>query len=211
MDELSIIIDNRERNYELLESLSQNNIKISFKQLAVGDYIVSDRMCIERKTISDFESSILDSRIFEQAKRLSMSFDKPIMILEGDMLETRLSRNVILGTIFALYREHNVPVINSLNPSETSYLLSKFAEKEQIDEKREPKLLGIKKAHSDYEWQLLILSSIPGVGIKLAKNLISKFHSIRNISNATPEELIEIEKIGSKKAEKIYKVLNNIT
>ncbi len=211
MYELSIIIDNRERNYELLESLSQNNIKISFKQLAVGDYIVSDRMCIERKTISDFESSILDSRIFDQAKRLSMSFDKPIMILEGDMLEARLSRNVILGTIFALYREYNVPVINSLNPSETSYLLSKFAEKEQIDEKREPKLLGVKKAYSDYEWQLLILSSIPGVGIKLAKSLISRFHSIRNISNATTEELTEIEKIGSKKAERIYKVLNNIT
>ena len=210
MDGLSIIVDNRERNYELLESLSQNNIKISFKQLSVGDYIVSDRMCVERKTISDFENSIIDSRIFEQAQRLSMSFDKPIIILEGDMLEARLSRNVILGTIFALYREHNVPVINSLNPSETSYLLSKFAEKEQIYEKREPKLLGIKKAYSDYEWQLLILSSIPGVGIKLAKNLISKFHSIRNISNATLEELTEIEKIGSKKAERIYKVLNNI-
>ena len=210
MDGLSIIVDNRERNYELLESLSQNNIKISFKQLSVGDYIVSDRMCVERKTISDFENSIIDSRIFEQAQRLSMSFDKPIIILEGDILEARLSRNVILGTIFALYREHNVPVINSLNPSETSYLLSKFAEKEQIYEKREPKLLGIKKAYSDYEWQLLILSSIPGVGIKLAKNLIAKFHSIRNISNATLEELTEIEKIGSKKAERIYKVLNNI-
>ncbi len=210
MDTFSIIVDNRERNFELLEHLATYNIKLSFKQLPVGDYIISDRMCVERKTVSDFENSILDSRIFDQAQRLGASFEKPVLILEGDVSETRLGRNVILGTILSLYREYNVQIINTINFKETSYLLSRLVEKEQTEEKRQPKLTGIKKAHSEYEWQLLILSSIPGVGNKLAINLLSRFNSIKNISNATFEELIEVEKIGNKKAERIYKILNNI-
>ncbi len=210
MAELLIIVDNRERNNDLLENLVQNNIHISFKQLPIGDYILSDRMCVERKTISDFENSIIDSRLFEQADRLCRSFEKPILILEGEISETRLGRNVILGTILKLYREYNIQVINSLNPIETSYLLSSFAEKEQTTEKREPRLIGLKKAHTNYEWQLLILSSIPGVGTKIAVKLLQQFGSIKNVSNSNQEELAKIEKIGKKKANRIYSVLNNL-
>ncbi|MGC8479490.1 MAG: ERCC4 domain-containing protein [Candidatus Micrarchaeia archaeon] len=209
MSELSIIVDNRERNYELLEGLSQSNVKIVFKQLPVGDYIISERMCVERKTITDFESSIIDSRIFDQADRLSKSFTKPILILEGDINNTNLGRNVILGTILTLYRKYSILVINSISPEETSYLLLKFAEKEQLEEKREPRLAGIKKSHSNYESQIILLSSIPGVGTKLAINLLEKFKSIKNIANATPSELMEIEKIGKKKANTISFLLSS--
>jgi Fanconi anemia group M protein len=209
MDNLSIIVDNRERNHELLDQLSQYNIKLSFKQLPVGDYIISDRMCVERKTITDFESSIIDSRIFDQAERLSKSFTKPILILEGDMNETNLGRNVILGTILSLYREYNLLVINSISPEETSYLLSRFAEKEQIYEKREPKLIGIRKNRSELELQIMLLCSLPGIGTKTARNMLLYFKNIKNIVDASPKELMSIEKIGKKKAEKIHNLLNS--
>ena len=208
MDMLSIIVDNRERNYNLLEQLSKYNIKLSFKQLPIGDYIVSDRMCIERKTINDFENSIIDSRIFDQSERLSKSFEKPIIIIEGDISHSRLDRNIILGTIFALYREYNIQIMNSLDTNETSYLLSKFAEKEQINEKHTPKLIGIKKSHSEYDRQIMLLSTLPGIGSKLAVKLINKFGSIKNISNATEEDLCSVEKIGKRKANKIYEIFN---
>ncbi|MEM0201279.1 MAG: ERCC4 domain-containing protein [Candidatus Micrarchaeaceae archaeon] len=208
MDKLSIIVDNRERNYELLDQLSQYNIKLSFKQLPVGDYIISDRMCVERKTVNDFENSIIDSRIFDQAERLSKSFSKPILILEGNIDDAKLGRNVILGTILSLYREYNILIINSYSPEETSYLLSRFVEKEQNEQKREPKLSGIKKNRSELELQIMILSSIPGIGTKTARNMLSYFKNIKNIVDATPKELMKIEKIGKKKAEKINSLLN---
>ncbi|MFP3279069.1 MAG: ERCC4 domain-containing protein, partial [Candidatus Micrarchaeota archaeon] len=61
----------------------------------------SDRVCVERKRINDFENSIMNGRLFDQIERLHASFPKPIVILEGDGSEYRLGSNVITGTIKA--------------------------------------------------------------------------------------------------------------
>ncbi len=208
MQQLSMLVDNRERNTELLESLAQNNIKLSFSQLPVGDYIISDRMCIERKTVGDFVSSLIDNRLFEQAQRLKEAFPKPIMIIEGRMEESTLSRNVMLGTILALYTDYNIQVINSEDTLETSYILSKFAEREQAVEHREPRLAGSKKAYTEYQWQLALISSLPGIGPSIAKNLISHFKTIHSLVNADAKELTKVDKVGKKKAERVYKILH---
>jgi Fanconi anemia group M protein len=209
MQETKIIIDNRERNLDLLESLEEHGLAITFAQLPVGDYIISDRMCVERKTTSDFESSIMNSRLFEQAKRLHDSFEKAIVIIEGDGSDSRLGKNVLTGAMLKLYVEFNIQILNSSNAEETAYLLAKLAEKEQLEDSREPRLVGYKKAYNLYQWQLLILGSIPGVGPKLAKELIKHFKTLKNVALAAPEDLMEIDKIGKKKAEKVYEILNS--
>lgn len=209
MKETKIIIDNRERNLELLEGLQNKGVRPIFAQLPVGDYIISERLCVERKATKDFESSIIDSRLFEQAKRLSESFEKPLLLIEGDTAEFALGKNVILGAILKLYTEFNLQIIFSESSEETAYILSKLAEKEQIAEGKEPRLVGVKKAYSNYEWQTLILGSIPGIGPKLAKSLIRHFKTLKNVANAGPEELMEIDKIGKKKAARLYEILNS--
>src|SRR5579863_5317410 len=158
MQPLKIIVDNREHNLEIIERLSDSGVDLSFTQLPVGDYIVSERMCIERKTVGDFENSIIDNRLFEQLERLKSGFEKPILILEGDSSEHRLANNVIVGTMIKLYTDYNVQVIRSKDAQETAAILSKFADREQNADKKEPRILGLKKAHTTYQWQILILS-----------------------------------------------------
>jgi len=209
MRETKIIIDNRERNLSILEGLQENGTEITFAQLPVGDYIISDRMCVERKTARDFESSIMDARLFEQAQRLHDSFEKAIIVIEGENAEFTMSRNVVIGAILRLYAELNTQIIFSSGGEETAYILAKLAEREQIKDSREPRILGHKKAYNQYQWQLLILSAIPGVGPKLAGQLIRRFKTLKNVVLATPEELTEVDKIGKKKAERIYSVLNS--
>lgn len=207
MRELRVIVDNRERNLELMEGLSERGFKMSFSQLPVGDYIISDRLCVERKTMSDFQGSIINSRLFDQMRRLSESFAKPVLIIEGDESEFALNPNVLLGTIISLYIDYNVQVIRSKDADETTAIMAKIAEMEQSQEKREPKILGRKRAFTRAEWQVLVLSSIPGVGPKIAKQLLKKFGNVRAVANASIEELKEVDKIGKKKAEKIHEVL----
>lgn len=208
MHELKVIVDNRERNIELIEGLSERGVRVSFSQLPVGDYIVSDRLCIERKTIRDFGSSIINSRLFDQAKRLSESFKKPILIIEGDDLDFMLSPNVLLGAITSLYVDYNIQILRSKDVEETTALITKIAEMEQGDEKREPKIIGNKKAYTKSQWQLLILGSMPGIGPKLAKHLLNHFNTIKEVVNASIEELKEVDKIGDKKAKRIHEILN---
>ena len=203
-----MIVDNRERNLEILDGLSDLDVELTFAQLPVGDYIISDRICIERKTMSDFESSVMDSRLFDQLERLHQSFAKPILLIEGYSEEPRLSNNMVLGAIMRLYVDYNTQVIISSSAEETAYILSRFAEHEQRQEKREPRLVGLKKAYTDYQWQILILGSIPGIGPKLARKLITHFKTVKGVASANVEELTDVEKIGKKKAEKIYAILN---
>ena len=203
-----IIIDNRERNLEILGHLSEAGMFMDFAQLPVGDYIVSDRICIERKTVVDFESSIMDNRLFEQMERLNASFEKPMMVIEGDESCHRLGNNVIIGTILKLYTDYNVQMLRSAGPAETADLLSRFAQREQSEEKKTPRIMGIKKAYNTRQWQMLILGAVPGIGPNLASRLLSHFGTVRNVVNANVDSLTEIDKIGSKKAERIYGILN---
>jgi ERCC4-type nuclease len=205
---LKIIVDNRERNMDIMDSLSVSGVDLNFAQLPVGDYIISDRICVERKTISDFESSIMDGRLFEQVGRLHESFGKPILIIEGDEAQHRLGDNVILGTILKLYIDYNIQVIASHGPQHTAAILSKVAQREQAAEKREPRLTGLKKAYTTYEWQTLILGSIPGIGPKLAHKMLVHFKTIKGVASADAKELMKVDKIGKKKAEHICSILN---
>ena len=194
MEKVKIIVDNRERNANLLESLTSENVELSFAQLPVGDYVLSDRICIERKTTRDFENSIINSRLFDQINRLSISCPKPVLIIEGDESEFTLNPNVITGTLAAIYADYNIQVIRSHDTSETASILEKIAKREQNDEKRNPVIVGRKRAYSVSEWQMLSLSAMPGVGPKLARLLLNHFHTLNGISNASVKDLKNVNK-----------------
>ncbi|MDE1856129.1 MAG: hypothetical protein KGH49_02755 [Candidatus Micrarchaeota archaeon] len=201
-----VIIDNRERNLQIIQGLEQSGVELSFAQLPVGDYILSNRVCVERKTSSDLEGSIINARLFDQLERLKASFEKPILLIEGN--DFRMNANVILGTTLKVYLDYNMPVVWSTDALETADILATISRREQVHKQHEPRLVGIKKAYTEDQWQLLILGSIPGVGTKLAHNMLKHFRSIRNIALADVAELAKIEKIGEKKAARIYQILN---
>ncbi len=205
-----LIVDNRERNFEVLEGLSGQGAALEFAQLPVGDYVLSDRICVERKTSSDLENSIMNARLFDQLERLKSSFQKPILVIEESPEGYRLNSNVILGTMLKAYVDYGVQVIMSRSPQETAEVLFAMAKREQEHKDHEPRLVGMKKAYTEYQWQLLIISSIPGVGPTLAKRLLSRFKSVKNIANSTVQELSKVEKIGNKKAARIYEILNAV-
>ena len=64
----SLLVDHRERRSKLME-LAENSpvfdVRVQF--LSAGDYIVNDRIAIERKTYQDFALSVIDGRLFAQA------------------------------------------------------------------------------------------------------------------------------------------------
>ena len=202
-------MDNRERNVEIAEMLSRLGIQIKTAQLPIGDYIVSKRMCIERKAARDFESSIIDSRLFEQARRMAESFEKSVLIVESSSSGQELSRHVLLGAILKLYSEYGTQVLFSEGPEETAYIMGRLAAREQQEEANDPVIIGRKKAYSRAQWQLLTLGTIPGIGPKLSRNLLLTFKTLRNIANLEIKDLTTAEKIGKKKAESIYSVMNS--
>lgn len=207
---IKIYVDVRERNTDILGVLREK-ARIEIRQLPVGDFILSDRIVVERKTINDFLQSIIDKRLLSQAEELSRNFEIPLMIIEGDrdMYSLRdIHPNAIRGALASLSIDFGISIIPTINEEDTANTLLVIAKREQFPEDREIALRGEKKPPTIEEKQKYIVESLPNVSAVLARRLLEKFSTVRNIMNASKKELMKVEGIGKDKAERIYEVLN---
>ncbi len=84
-----IAVDVREFRAKLPSVLHQGGMRIAPATLVVGDYILSDVHCVERKSISDFYQSLDNSsRLKEQAEKMAKYYKIPILLLEFDPEKT---------------------------------------------------------------------------------------------------------------------------
>ena len=72
---MRIYVDEREKNSGVPEILRGLGVTVIYRKLDVGDYVVSDRTAIERKSAGDFIRSIIDGRLFDQCRRLSEVYE----------------------------------------------------------------------------------------------------------------------------------------
>ena len=202
-----IYVDPRERGMAKL--LEARGMEVTLRNLDVGDYVVSDRVAIERKTASDFVASIIDPErnLFRQIGDLSRSYDRPVLILEGRDLYTRqVNPSSIRGALAAVAVDYGVPIIPTEDQDETASVIALLAIREQ-KEGHEPKLHGHKTARTLKEQQEYLISAIPNVGPRVARNLLRHFGSIEKIMTARQEELQEVEMVGPKIAERIRELV----
>ena len=199
-----IIVDHREKNSLVISELMKLGFELEFKQLPVADYIIN-QTAIERKTISDFKSSIINKRIVNQLLELKQ-YPNHFLILEGLENESPYSggmhENAFRGFLLSIINEYKVPIIFTLNEKDTAKYLSVFAKKEK---KSEFSLRVSKKTFSEKERLLFILEGFPELGPKTTKKLIEHFKTLKNIFNASEKELTEL--IG-KKASPLIKLIN---
>ena len=93
-----IVVDERERKSGIPDLLRRAGAIIDFA-LKVGDYVISPETAIERKT-QDLLNSIYDGRLFIQCSRLNEHYVKPVLIVEGnivDLMDTRGERQEFGG------------------------------------------------------------------------------------------------------------------
>jgi len=73
---ITAAIDHRGLNSKIPNKLIDHGISITVKNLKVGDYIINDEIVIERKTTQDFAQSIIDGRLFKQAKNMKKTYEQ---------------------------------------------------------------------------------------------------------------------------------------
>ncbi len=208
MNGLKLIVDQRERNAELLRALELLGMAIEVRTLPVGDYAVSDRICIERKTISDFESSLVSGRLFDQITRLKEAYEFPVLLVEGDNNSFRMDRAAINGAIAAVYVNYGVLVLLSRDENDTVQVIRSMAKREQLAEQVGPSPKGAVRARTDAQFQEYVIGNLPGIGIKLARALLQRFGTVKRIASAKPEQLAKVDKIGMKKAQRIHDIFS---
>ena len=136
-----IIIDFREKDIikhftEMNDQINKidKNVKIEIKteNLLLGDILI-DKLLIERKTINDLASSIVDGRYKEQSYRLLKALEegfKVFYFIEGnmDLYTGSISKNTLISTVYSLTNK-GFQVLLTKNSKETSCFILQFAEK----------------------------------------------------------------------------------
>ena len=121
----TIIVDSREK--KLIEKVRQKankknirNIDIEVKALDAGDFLVilddGTKYLFERKTLNDFQNSILSKRIWNQLYKLQNKLiegkvDKVGLAITNFYFNKHTKPHVIYGTLGSIYRRFCIDVL----------------------------------------------------------------------------------------------------
>lgn len=190
----AIIVDHREKNSLVGAELVKLGFELEFKQLSVADYLVKD-IAIERKTINDLKTSIINKRLVNQLRELQQ-YKNRFLIVEGidsSLYEGIIHENALRGFLISIGRDYEIPVLYTLNEKDTARYLSLMYLK---GERGQPSLRASKIIHTEKEKIQYILEGFPSIGPVTAQKLIHHFKSIKAIANASLEEISAV--IGDK-------------
>lgn len=205
-----IYIDNRE-DAKVYKAFDKKQVEYKIEQLPVGD-IVYKNLCIERKEISDFYSSVLSKRIFTQSLNMNKNFKNNYIIIVGDIKTMfynkymKFNQNIFYAAIASLScrPEYNIKIIQVKNNNDLVYMTQKLIEKIEDDSSPEH-VLRIKHNNTD-DVKLNFLASIPGLSIGRA-DLILKEFDVKLIFNSKNnlKEIKEIKGFGTKLCNEVDK------
>ncbi|MBI4257645.1 MAG: heavy metal resistance protein CzcA [Thaumarchaeota archaeon] len=207
---LRIAVDEREKPSGVPDALSDMGVRIDFDLLEVGDYVLSSDIAVERKSVGDLLSSIFDGRLFKQCRDLSERFSKPLLVVEGNLLQLRdMTRNprVVYGALASVTANTSARLFISHSPEETATFLYFLTRHVNSEPSHGPLLDKKRKATSTRGIQLNVVSSLPGVGYTLAERLLAEFKTPKKVFSSSASDMARVKGMGNARARKIQDVL----
>ncbi len=206
-EKIRIIIDYRESEF-FDRYFDEAGAIVKRQALELGDFICSSKLVIERKTRADFESSIIDGRLFNQLQNLTQNYPAVVLIVEGTKKDApeRIRKEAILGAYATVISDFNVSLIFTRSMESTAELIFSFAKHEQLARKHPLRVFAKRKTLTPSQTQRSVIEMFPMVGPKLARELLLHFGSVEKVVNASEKELQGVPGLGKKKA----KIINSL-
>ncbi|PSP32759.1 Hef nuclease [Halobacteriales archaeon QH_10_67_22] len=214
-DAVEVVVDQRELDAPIAKDLSRRDgLETRLETLAVGDYVLSDRVVVERKTVADFLDTLTgdDERsLFEQAKDATRYYARPVVVLEGaDLYEQRnVHPNAIQGALASLTVDFGASVLRTTDADETAALIEAIATREQEESDRTVSVHGEKSSKTLAEQQEYVVASVAEVGPVTAQSLLAELGSVEAVVTADADELQTAEGVGEVTAQRIREVVGS--
>ncbi|MFU8868203.1 DEAD/DEAH box helicase [Natronococcus sp.] len=213
-ENVEVVADQREMDATIARELSRREeYEVRLETLEVGDYVLSDRVAVERKSVADFVDSLVggDRSVFEQVGAMSRHYARPIVVVEGEGLyeQRDVHPNAVRGALSSLAVDFGASVLRTEGESDTTELLAVIAGREQETVDREVSVHGQKQAKTMTEQQEYVVSSIAEIGPVTARALLEEFGTVEAVMIASEDELMEADGVGRVTAERIRDVIGS--
>ena len=208
---VEIVADQRELDSHIARDLStREGIETRLETLEVGDYVLSDRVVVERKAVDDFLETLVggDRSLFEQVGAATRHYARPVVVIEGDRLyESRnVHPNAIRGAIASLAVDFGASVLRTGDAEETADLLEVIATREQESDDRAVSVHGEKGGKTLAEQQEYVVGAVAEVGPVTARALLEHFGSVEAVMSADEDGLLAVDGVGEVTADRIRTV-----
>lgn len=181
------------------------------ENMKVGDYVISESICIERKEINDLVQS-LDNRVWEQVMNMEENYDINVLVVLGKVsdlssynMEPR-KISAIYGSLARLAITYDVQVFWFRESSQFIKLVNKLHQKGGDKERREKPHIEKRNFRDD---RINVVCGIYGVGYDTAKNLLDECGSVAGIATASKSELRKAKGVGEKTSNKIFDIMHD--
>jgi DNA excision repair protein ERCC-4 len=229
-DRRDIAVDVREFRSVLPSILHQGGMRLAPVTLTVGDFVLSNVHCVERKSISDLFGSFASGRLYSQAEAMSKYYKCPCLLIEFDIdkafcLQNSNElgpeiRNDSVCSKMALLTMHfpKLRILWSRSPHETLKIFRELkTNHEEVDVDR-----AVEIGRSESEELLLhpddgdedeinetaraMLLRLPGVNVHSARRIMQECDSLGELCEMSRDDLRRIA--GPVTGQKLYTFFN---
>ncbi|XP_078418451.1 Fanconi anemia group M protein isoform X2 [Cetorhinus maximus] len=212
---LKVLVDSREISSgpNLVSCLRiKHNIKVEIFCLNGCDYIVSNRMAVERKSLSEFANSVNRSKLVDRIQHLQAMFERVCIIVEKDGMKPGDTSRIFQRTRYydALLSSLTIAGIRTLFSSSQEETAGLIAELAHVEERKNAAITVPLEVHGHRQQILQFYLSIPDISYITALNLCHQFNSVKEVANSSVAEIAYGGKIGQQRAEEIYRYLHYV-
>jgi ERCC4-type nuclease len=202
-----VLFDHREVKSGIPALLAAAGIDVAPAQLPAGDYVISDRVVVERKTGADLAASIKDRRLFEQIDRLRAAYAAVVLLVEGNPVHiSAASWQGALGRVLV----SGIAVLRTRDAGESAAWLLRIR---HLEGKGPSEVRGrprIRRPTEDVEAVAQdVLSCLPGISSVGARRLLAHFGSLAAVFAASEIELRRVPGIGPVRSAELARLFHH--
>jgi DNA excision repair protein ERCC-4 len=225
-----VVVDVREFRSSLPSLLHGRSMVIVPCMLTVGDYILSPNICIERKSIKDLISSFKDGRLYNQAETMLLHYKSPMLLIEFDqnksftlepfadlsgslssMSSSNASSDLQSKLVLLTLAFPRLRIIWSSSPYQTAEIFESLKTQEAEPDPIAAVRIGLEGGQKVEDQSFNrepqdMLRVVPSVTGKNIKNLVVEMGSLKEIANASVDELEPA--VGKEAGRQIYRFFN---
>lgn len=207
----TVIVDSREKPSRIRHAtqyFTEHNYDVSVKELTIGDYLFNDKCVFEYKTISDFISSVIDGRVFNQCINQSEAYPYHFCIIVGSNYDVKRALDYAPGFTVQQYLgaiarlNTYTTVINSTGGQANSFYQMMTQSEKCLDGRGKVKQYSHKSRNTAFN---VLAYCIPRVSSTRAENICETLglENIYDVAFLTTEQLQTVDGIGPKLASEI--------
>lgn len=212
---VTAIVDDREPESLIAEVSTHDEVEDwRVERLDVGDIQFEESdVIVERKTASDYNSSLTSGHIRSQITEMAQVTDHAYVIVEDDMAAFRdreygdLPPESVRGSMASFMIRDGVPIVPVGTQGDLVDLAIRLSRKSVED----PGVRGLDSGAVDRSepFPKRVLGLIPSIGPDTAETVYSRYETMEELMRVEEDELTELDGIGPKTAERIVAWLHD--